>query len=140
PFAKIVPVVFRVDIVAVVAVGRVLVGIALPVVGTPTIFTVGRPGAEAFLVTVVHRLPKQVCAVLIRLIVSAAAIVAINRRGIEIGIVVKVVTLFPKSPVLVPQTLQILLLETVLRHAPLLLQGRRLLFHAALLLIEATRS
>ncbi len=44
--------------------------------------------------------------------------------------------LVAKAPVLIPQTIQILLLETILRHSPLLLQVCRLLLQAALLLIE----
>jgi hypothetical protein len=56
-FAKIVSVVFRVYVIAVEAIGRVLVGVTVPVVGTPVILTVGSPGAEALLVARIHRLP-----------------------------------------------------------------------------------
>jgi len=56
-FAKIVSVVFRVYVIAVEAIGRVLVGVTVPVVGTPVILPVGSPGVEALLVARIHRLP-----------------------------------------------------------------------------------
>jgi len=52
----------------------------------PLILPVGFTGAEAFLVAVVHGLPEQVCAILIRLVVTAATIVTIPRSRIVIRI------------------------------------------------------
>lgn len=135
-FAEIISVVLRVDVVAVVAVGRVLISVAVAVVGTPTVFPVSGPGAEAFLVTGIHRLAQQICAVLIGLVVGAAAIVAINRRGVEVGIVVIVVTLITETPLLIPQVLQVVFLEAILRHSFLPLQCGGFLLEAALLLIQ----
>ncbi len=52
----------------------------------PVILQVSFTGAEAFLVTVVHGLPEQVCAILIRLVVTAATIVTIARGSVVIRI------------------------------------------------------
>jgi len=56
-FAKIVSVVFRVYVVTVVAIGRILIGVAVAVVGTPVVFTVRCSGAEALFVASIYRLP-----------------------------------------------------------------------------------
>lgn len=134
--AKVISVVFRVNVVAVVAVGRVLVGIALAEVGAPIVLTVGLSGAEAFLIAIVHRLAQRVGAVLIDFVVGAAAVVTINRSGIEVGIIVVVVPFFAETPVLIAEMLEVLFLEAVLRHTSLLLQLHRLLLQAALLVLQ----
>jgi len=93
----------------------------LLIVGTPAVLSIGHSGAEAFLIAVVYRLPQQVSAILIGFVVRAAAVVAIDWRGVEIRIVVVIVTLFAQTSFLLTQTLYILFLEAVLRHPPLLL-------------------
>src|ERR1700687_1333052 len=49
-FAKIVSVVFGVHVITVIAIGRVLIGVTVAVVGTPVVLTVSRSGAEALFV------------------------------------------------------------------------------------------
>src|ERR1700737_52744 len=88
---KIVVVVVLVYIIATIAVIRVLIGIRVLIVGTPAILPVCLSGAEAFLVTVVHTLPEQIRAVLIRLVVAAATIVTIVRSRVEVRIIIVIV-------------------------------------------------
>ncbi len=54
---KIISIVFRLDIVTAVAVGRILKSVAALIVGVPAIFAISDSSAEAFLVTIIHRLP-----------------------------------------------------------------------------------
>lgn len=125
---EVIVVVVPVDVVAVIAVVRVLIGIRASVVRAPTILVVCLSSAEAFLITVVHSLPEKVCAVLIGFVVAAATVVAIGRSGIEvrIAIVIGVIVVLEKY-LLLTDSLQILFLKTVLRHALLLLQLHGLL-------------
>ncbi len=75
---------------------------------------VGLSGKEALLVTVVHGLPKQIGAVLVRLVVSAAP-VAIVRGRVEVGIVVVIVAVVAEVLLLLSQVPYIRLVITVLR-------------------------
>ena len=96
--AKIVVVVVLGEIVATIAIVRIPISIRALVIGTLVILAVCLTGAEAFLVAVVHGLPKQVCAILIRLVVGAATIVTIARSRVVVRItLVIVLTVFPKS-------------------------------------------
>ena len=72
--------------------------------------------ARTFLVTQVHGLPKHIGAVLIRLVISTTAIVAIvvRRIGERLGA--------PEAQLVLPQSFQILLLKSELRHPSLLLK------------------
>jgi hypothetical protein len=56
-FAEIVAVVFGVHVVTVVAIVRVLISVAVAIVGTPVVLTVSLSGAEALFVAGIHRLP-----------------------------------------------------------------------------------
>ena len=88
---KIVVVLVLVDVIARVAIVRVLIGERALVVGMPAILPVRFSGAEALLVTVVHGLTQQVCAILIRFVVSVTAMVTIDRRRVEIRIMIVIV-------------------------------------------------
>ncbi len=121
-FAEVVVVLVSVYVVASVAVVRVLVRIGIPIVAAPAILAVCLSGTEALFITVVNGLAEQICAVLIRLVVPAAAIVSIARSRIEIRIaIVIVVARLLNAKLLLTQTLQITLLITVLRQPSLLL-------------------
>ena len=83
---------------SIVAAGKLL--------GVITSAPVSFPGAKAFLVAMVHDLPEQVCAILIRLVVIAAAIVTIARSGVVVGISFEIVpTIVPKCHLLLTFTL-----------------------------------
>ena len=119
---KIVVVLVLVDVVARVAKVRVLIGERAPVVGLPAILPVRLSSAEALLVTVVHGLTQQVCTVLIRLVVSATAMVTIDRSRVEIRImIVIVVAVVTYAYLLLAYPLYVVLLITVLRRTVLLL-------------------
>ena len=90
-FAEVVVVVVPVHVIAAIAVVRILIGIAVSVVRSPAILPVCLSSAEALLIAVVDGLPEQICAVLIRLVVPAAARVPIARRRVEVGITTVVV-------------------------------------------------
>jgi hypothetical protein len=62
-------------------------------------------------------------------------IIAISRGGVEVGIVVIVVTFFTEASLLITQMLKVLFLEAILRYPLLLLQYCRLLFETMMLLI-----
>jgi len=95
--AKIVVVVVLGEIVATIAIVRIPISIRALVIGTLVILAVCLTGAEAFLVAVVHGLPKQVCAILIRLVVGAATIVTIARSRLVVRItLVIVLSVVPK--------------------------------------------
>jgi len=120
--AEVVVVVGLSYIIAAIAVVRVPIGIRVLIVGPPAILTVGLPRLEAFLITIVHCLPKQIYAVLICLVVAAAKIVTIGRCRVEVGItIVIVIAGIPETDLLLLKTDRISLLKTVLRRAVLLL-------------------
>jgi len=98
--AKVVVVVVLGYIITVIAVVRVLIGKRVLVVGGPAILPVCPSGAEAFLITVVHGLPKQICAVSIRLVVSAATVVTIIGSRVEVWIIAVIVALVLETHVL----------------------------------------
>ena len=123
-------------IITIIAVVRVLIGIRVLVVVTPAILPVSLSGQEALLITVVHGLPKQIGAVLIRLIIAAATVVTIVRSRVEIWIIVEIVVLILETRVLLTQVPHILLLITVLRHASLLLKRCFMLLPDTLPLIQ----
>ena len=81
--AKVVVVGVLVDIIASIAVVRVLICERVLIAGTPAIRPVCLSGLETFRITVVHGLPKQIYAVLICLVVGAATIVSIGWSRIE---------------------------------------------------------
>ena len=120
--AEVIVVVVSLNVITVVAVVRVLIGVRTPVIGTPAILAVCRSGVKSFLVTVVHRLAKRVRAILIRLVVVAATLVAIDRSCVEvrISIVIGVPVILEKYLLLL-QASHILFLNPVLRPTPLLL-------------------
>ena len=84
--AEVVVVIVPVDIKAIVAEVRVLIGVRVLVVGMPPVLAVCLSGPEAFAVAVVHCLPQHIGAVLIDLVVVAAALVPINRGGVIVGV------------------------------------------------------
>ena len=133
---EVIPVILGIYVVSVVAVGRVLERVTVIVVRSPTVLTVCLSGTKTFLIAVIYGLAQGVSAVLIDLVIGAAAMVAIYRGCVEVGIVIVVVPLLAKTPILVTEMLQILLLEAILRHPPLLLQDSGLLLETALLLIQ----
>jgi hypothetical protein len=122
-------------IITTIAVVRVLIGIRALVVVTPAILPVCLSGQEALLITLVHSLPKQIGAVLIRLVVAAATVVTIVRSRVEVWIIVVIVAVVLEAHLLLTHVIRILLLITVLRHAPLLLKRCCMLLSHTLLLI-----
>ncbi len=119
---KIVVVLVLVDVIARVAIVRVLIGERTLVVGMPAILPVRFSSAEALLVTVVHRLTQQVCAVLIRLVVSVTAMVTIDRSRVEIRIMIVIMfAVVTYAYLLLAHPLQVVFLKTVLRGTVLLL-------------------
>ena len=119
---KIIVVIGRVNIHAVITVIRVLIGIRALVAVRPAVLPCCLPGAVALRIPVVHGLPKRIRTVLIRFIVGAAAIVTIDRGRIVVGIVVVVVILVLLESCLLPtQARQVLLLVAVTCHVVLLL-------------------
>jgi len=98
--AKVVVVVVLGYIITVIAVVRVLIGIRVLIAGGPAILPVCLSGTEAFLITVVHGLPKQICAVFIRLVVAAATVVTIIGSRVEVRIIVVIVALVLETHVL----------------------------------------
>jgi hypothetical protein len=104
--AEIVVVGVLVDIIAGVAIVRVLVGEGVLITGTPPVHPVRLPGLEAFRITIVHGLPEQVCAILIYLIIGARTKVSISRSRIEIWIsVIIMVAVIPETYLLLAQAL-----------------------------------
>ena len=119
---KIVVVLVLVDVIARVAIVRVLIGERALVVGSPAILSVRFSCTEPLLVTIVHGLTQQVCAVLIRFVVSVAAMVTIDRSRVEIRImIVIVVAVATYAYLLLAYPLYVVLLITVLRRTVLLL-------------------
>ena len=115
--AEIVVIVTLVYVVTAITIVRVLIAITLFKVGPVAILPVCLSRSKALLVAVVHGLTKQVCAVLIRLVVAAATKVSIIRR--RIGVIRVVASRLLQANLL--QAQHVLLLITVLRHAILLL-------------------
>src|SRR5215813_7030430 len=64
----------KVNPVAVVPISSILIGVAVAIIKSPSVFTVRLAGSNAFLVTKVQSLSKHVRAVLVRQIVSATSI------------------------------------------------------------------
>ena len=88
----------------------------------PAILPVRFSSMEALLVTIVHGLTQQVCTILICLVVSATAMVTIDRSRVEIRItIVIVVAVATYAHLLLAYPLYVVLLITVLRRAVLLL-------------------
>jgi hypothetical protein len=83
-FAEVVLVLRQINVVTVVPDAGVLIPETLLIAVPPTILTVRLACTNAFFVTIPHRLPKQICGVLVSLVVSPAAIVAILRRRIAV--------------------------------------------------------
>jgi hypothetical protein len=79
-FAEVVLVLGQVNIVAIVAVRCILVGVRVTIVETPPVLSIRDTGAHTLLVTEVQSTTQQVGAILVRLVVSPAAVVAIAVR------------------------------------------------------------
>src|SRR6185369_690762 len=116
-FAEIVVVVSLIYVVTAITVVRILIAIALLIVGLIAILPVRLPRAKALLVAVVDGLSKHVCAVLIGFVVAAATRVPVVRR--RVGVVRVVATRLLIANLLPAQ--DVLLLITILVHASLLL-------------------
>lgn len=128
--AEVVAILKQVNIVPVITVGCVLVGVRILVVETPPILSIRLSGAYALFITEVHGPPKHIRAVLIRLVVSTPAIVAIAVRR------VRVLALALEAEPVLTQPLKIKLLKPVLVHASLLLKRAFPLRRDALLLLS----
>lgn len=76
-FAEVVLIFVYINVVAIVPVGRVLIGVRVLIAASPTIRSIRLPGAIALRVAVVDGLPEHLRAVPVRLVVSAATVVAI---------------------------------------------------------------
>lgn len=131
-FAEVVAVLRQVNIVTIVAICRVLISVRILVVETPPVLSIRLTGAHAFLIAEVQGPPKHIGTVLIRLIVSTAAIVAVAVRRIgELPMALQ-------AELVLTQPLQIELLKSELVHATLLLQQAFPLRSYTLVLLEAT--
>ena len=115
-FAEVVAVLDQVDVVTVVPVGGVLICVAVAVVEAPTVLAIRLAGEHALLVTQVHRLAQHVRGVLIRVVISTTAVVAIAVRRIG-----KALSL-PQTQLILTQSLHIALLESILRGSTLSLE------------------
>lgn len=126
-FAEVVAVVVHANVVTAIPESRVLVSERIVVIEAPAILTIRLTRSDTFLITITHGLPELIRCVLIRIVVSAAAIVAVNRRSVYVA-----PTLKPRlvSAHVVP----ISLLITQLRHSPLALEALSSLLLDALLL------
>ena len=136
PLAEVVVVVGPVYIIAAVPEVGVPISVGVFVIGAPMVVPVRLAGAEAFLIPVVRRPPQHFRAVFVGLVVAPAAIVAIDRRRIEIGVAIVVESMVPEMDVLLTQALQILFLKTKLRRAILSLEQRAMLLRETLLLLQ----
>ena len=105
PLAKVVVVVGPVYIIAAVPEVRVLIRVRVFVIGAPMVVPVRFAGAEAFLIPMVRRPAQHFRAVFVGFIVAAAAIVAIDRRRIEIRVAIVVESMVPEMDVLLAQAL-----------------------------------
>ena len=76
-FAEVVVVLAQIDVVAVVTVRRILIREGILVIEVPTILTIRQAGLITLIVAVLDGLPEHLCAVLVRLVILAAAIIAI---------------------------------------------------------------
>src|SRR5436190_464227 len=136
-FTEVIVVVGLTYVIAAIAEVCIPIGIGRSKVKRPSVLPVRLAKTEAFVIAVVHGLAEQVRAVLVRLVVTAAAVVAIDRRREKVRIVVVVVAfVIPKTGLLLLQPRGIRLLHTVQRQSALLLQLHSLLLRKARLLIE----
>jgi len=115
-------IVARGQIVTAVAVGGVLICVTILIVPAPIVFTVSDAGAIAFLVSGIHSLPQLIGAVLIDLVIGATAVVPVNGSRVLIRIVIEIMTLRSDTLLLLAKMLVVILLKSVLRHPPLLLE------------------
>lgn len=114
--AEVVLVLGQVYVVAVIAKRSVLISERVLVVKAPAVFAIGLTGLEAFLIPLVQCTAKHVRAVLIRVVVSPTAIVAISERRV-------VITTPRLQPQLVlTQSLIIVPLKAQLRDSTLLFE------------------
>ncbi len=100
------------------------------------VFPIGGAGPEAFLISVVHCPAEHVRAIFVHFAIRAAAIVAIDRGTVKIGIVIVVVAFGSKTLTLPTLALIIFLLKAILRHPVLLLQRGGPLLGKAFLLFK----
>ena len=114
----------------------VLVGIAVTIVVVPPVFPIGGTGFKALLVTVIHRSPQQVCAILVHLVIGPSPVISINWRRIEVGIGIVIKSRLPDTNLLLAEAFQIIPLKTVLGHSALLLQIFSLPLQAHLVFLD----
>ncbi len=120
--AEVVVVVVPIDVITVIAVVCVLVSVRALVVRLPPVLAICASGPVTLLIAIVHGLAEQIGAVLVRLVRISTTAVLIDRGRVVIRIVIVIgVTVVLKIDLLLTQALNILFLETVLRHPILLL-------------------
>jgi hypothetical protein len=114
-FTEVVLVLRKINVVSVVPVARILIPEVILIAVSPSIFTIRLSSTNTLFVTIPHGLPKQICAVLVRLVVSATSIVAILRRSVAVLPVLEAILILSYS-------IQIALLITQLRNASFALE------------------
>ena len=93
--AEVVVVIASVYVIAAVPEVGVSIGVRISIIAAPMVVPVRLAGAKAFLVAVVHRLPQHLRAVFVGLVAAPAAMIAIDRGRIEIGVAIIVESMIP---------------------------------------------
>jgi hypothetical protein len=86
----------KLPVLSTVAEVCVPVGVRIFVVGSPTVVPICLAGAKAFVITEIHRLPQCLRTVFVCFIIGAAAFVSIDRRRIEIRVIVVIEPIVPQ--------------------------------------------
>src|SRR6185503_10873736 len=84
-FAEVVAVVVHAPVVTAIPESSVLVSERIVVIEAPAVLTIRLTRSDTFLITIPHGLAELIRCVLIRIVVSAAAIVAVNRRRVYVA-------------------------------------------------------
>lgn len=126
-FAEVVAVVVHANVVTAIPESRVLVSERFVVIEAPAILTIRLTRSDTFLITIPHGLLELIRCILIRIVVSPAAIVAVNRRRVCVA-----PTLKPR--LICSHVLPISLLIAQLRDSPLALETLSPLLLESLLL------
>ena len=126
-FAEVVAVVVHANVVTAIPESCVLVSERIVVIEAPAILTIRLTRSDTFLITIPHGLAELIRCILVRVVVTAAAIVAINRRRIYVA-----PTLKPR--LVCSHVLPISLLIAQLRQSPLALEALSSLLLESLLL------
>jgi hypothetical protein len=129
-FAEVVAVVVHANVVTAISESRVLVSERIVVIEAPAILTIRLTRLDTFLITRPHGLPELIRCILIRIVVSPAAIVAVNRRSVLVA-----PTLKPR--LVCAHVFPISLLIAQLRYSPLALEAQSSLLLDSLLLTLA---